>query len=151
MVAAVAVISFLMPKTYEATAVVLPEEKESMSGGELKAAFLEQFGLSGLGEGAATPAEVFEAILKSKELSIDWNQHSWIVFIFIHLLILSPLDQYSGINTLSRQKVNRKYRKNAKKIFSAKNSHRLYEGKYNIIDWFTDEYNGDKKIKRLLI
>ena len=68
-VAAIGVISVLMPKTYEATAVVLPEEKESMAGGELKAAFLEQFGLVGLGEGAATPAEVFEAILKSKELA----------------------------------------------------------------------------------
>jgi uncharacterized protein involved in exopolysaccharide biosynthesis len=69
-VVAVGVLSVLSPKTYEATAVVLPEEKENAGGaGELKAAFLEQFGLAGLGEATATPAEVFEAILKSRELA----------------------------------------------------------------------------------
>ena len=68
-VVAVAVISFTMSKTYEATGVILPEPKETGVGGELKAAFLEQFGVAGITSSAATPAEVFEAILKSQELA----------------------------------------------------------------------------------
>jgi uncharacterized protein involved in exopolysaccharide biosynthesis len=68
-VVAVAVISFTMSKTYEATGVILPEAKETGVGEELKAAFLEQFGVAGITSSAATPAEVFEAILKSQELA----------------------------------------------------------------------------------
>jgi hypothetical protein len=43
-VIAVAAITVIMPKTYEATGVILPETKETGVGEELKAAFLEQFG-----------------------------------------------------------------------------------------------------------
>ena len=68
-VIAVAAISFTMPKTYEATGVILPEPKETGVGEELKAAFLEQFGVAGIMSSAGTPAEVFEAILKSQELA----------------------------------------------------------------------------------
>jgi len=58
-VVAVGIISVLVPKTYEATAVVLPEEKENVgTAGELKAAFLEQFGLAGLGDANAREASV---------------------------------------------------------------------------------------------
>ena len=62
-------ITYVMPKTYEATAVILPEAKETNMGKELKAAFLEQFGIAGIMSSAGTPAEVFEAMLKSRELA----------------------------------------------------------------------------------
>ena len=68
-VAAVAFISIKMEKTYQATAVILPEAKETGGAGELKAAFLEQFGVAGLGGSAGTSAEMFEAVLNSKELA----------------------------------------------------------------------------------
>ncbi len=68
-VAIVAITTLRSPKIYEATAVVLPEGKGGGGGSELKAAFLEQFGIAGLGGGSATPSEVFESVLKSKELA----------------------------------------------------------------------------------
>ncbi|MEJ2725653.1 MAG: Wzz/FepE/Etk N-terminal domain-containing protein [Deltaproteobacteria bacterium] len=68
-VLAVAAISLTMSKTYEATGVILPEPKEAGAGEEVKAAFLQQFGVAGIMSSAATPAEVFEAILKSRELA----------------------------------------------------------------------------------
>ncbi len=68
-VATVGVVTLRMPKIYEATAVILPEAKESGSGSELKAAFLQQFGISGLGGSTATPSAVFESVLKSRELA----------------------------------------------------------------------------------
>lgn len=65
-----AVITIIMPKTYEATAVILPEVKES-GGSELKAALLQQFGgLAGLvGGGAPTSTASIKSILTSKELA----------------------------------------------------------------------------------
>ena len=57
--------ALITPKIYNVTAVILPETKQS-SGGELKAAFLQQFGMSGFGESSSTPAATFESILKSK-------------------------------------------------------------------------------------
>ena len=68
-VIAVAAITFTMPRTYEAIGVILPETKETGVGEELKAAFLEQFGVAGIMSSTGTPAEVFEAILKSQELA----------------------------------------------------------------------------------
>jgi len=61
--------TFRMPKVYEAKGVILPETKQAGPSEQLKAAFLEQFGMAGLVGGAGTPAETFEAVLKSKELT----------------------------------------------------------------------------------
>ncbi|MBF0225773.1 MAG: hypothetical protein HQK76_09990 [Desulfobacterales bacterium] len=55
-------------KIYRATSVLLPEIKENAGGGELKAAFLTQFGFAGLG-GEGTSSAVYESILKSRELA----------------------------------------------------------------------------------
>ncbi|MBW2037389.1 MAG: hypothetical protein JRI41_07920 [Deltaproteobacteria bacterium] len=90
-VAAVGIISIAMPKTYEATAVILPEAKQG-TGSELKAAFLEQFGISGLGATTATPAEVFESVLKSRELARGVLSR----YNYFHIM---------GIDNKSRQKV----------------------------------------------
>ena len=64
----VLLVTYKSKKIYEATVVILPESKESDGGvgGELKAAFLSQFGIAGIGVSQATPSEVFEAVLKSK-------------------------------------------------------------------------------------
>ncbi|MFC1580383.1 GumC family protein [Thermodesulfobacteriota bacterium] len=58
-----------MAKVYQAKAVILPEAKESASGGELKAAFLQQFGIAGVGGSSASPTANFGAVLKSAELA----------------------------------------------------------------------------------
>jgi len=63
------IITLKMSKTYQATTVILPETTEGAGAGELKAAFLEQFGVAGLSGGSTAPSEVFEAVLKSKELA----------------------------------------------------------------------------------
>ncbi len=68
-VGAVGILSITVPKTYEATAIILPEAKGGSGSIEMKAAFLEQFGISGLGGTTATPAEVFESVLKSQDLA----------------------------------------------------------------------------------
>ncbi|RJR40120.1 MAG: hypothetical protein C4576_20240 [Desulfobacteraceae bacterium] len=68
-VIAVGLYTVKLPKVYEATAVTLPEVKQSDTGSELKAAFLEKFGVAGLGISNETPSEVFEAVLKSEELT----------------------------------------------------------------------------------
>jgi len=60
----VGIVTNNMPKTYEATTFILPESKESRTG-VVKAVFLQQFGLSGLGGTAASP---MAALLESKEL-----------------------------------------------------------------------------------
>jgi len=58
------------PKTYEAKAMIMPESPEDASAsGELKAAFMEQFGIAGLGGSTPTPSLMFEAILNSKDLA----------------------------------------------------------------------------------
>ena len=66
-----AIYTFRTPKTYEATAVILPEPKPTDGGigVELKAAFLEQFGVSGIGNASSTPSEVFEAVIRSEYLA----------------------------------------------------------------------------------
>ncbi|RPI77888.1 MAG: hypothetical protein EHM45_07510 [Desulfobacteraceae bacterium] len=61
--------SYFMPSIYSATAILLLENKGDGPSGELKAAFLSQFGVAGLEEVDAGKSEVFLAILKSKELS----------------------------------------------------------------------------------
>jgi tyrosine-protein kinase Etk/Wzc len=66
------IISFFSEKVYEAKTVILPEaEDKGGTGFELKAAFLEQFGVSGLGGSSATSSAVFEAVLKSNELAME--------------------------------------------------------------------------------
>ncbi len=66
------IISFFSEKVYEAKTVILPEAQEGGGSGiELKAAFLEQFGVSGLGGSSGTPSAVFEAVLKSNELAME--------------------------------------------------------------------------------
>jgi tyrosine-protein kinase Etk/Wzc len=64
----VGVISVFSQKTYEATAVILPEASEGGDTG-VRAAFLEQFGVAGIGGSQSTPAALFEAVLKSNDLS----------------------------------------------------------------------------------
>jgi uncharacterized protein involved in exopolysaccharide biosynthesis len=66
------IISFFSEKVYEAKTVILPEAEDGQgSGFGVEAAFLEQFGVSGLGGSGATPSDVFEAVLKSNELAMD--------------------------------------------------------------------------------
>ena len=66
------ILSFFSEKVYEANTVILPEAEDGGGSGiELKAAFLEQFGVSGLGGSRSTPSAVFEAVLKSNELAMD--------------------------------------------------------------------------------
>ena len=70
-VIATGIITSRTPKTYEATAVILPETKAGSSSTERRAAFLTRFGISGIGSATGAPSEVFEAILKSSELARD--------------------------------------------------------------------------------
>lgn len=66
----VTIITILTPKIYEAKAVILPESKESSStGSELKAAFLSQFGIAGIGGSSASTSDKFESVLKSQYLA----------------------------------------------------------------------------------
>jgi uncharacterized protein involved in exopolysaccharide biosynthesis len=67
----VGVISVFSEKIYEAKAVILPEASDSGNDIGVKAAFLEQFGIAGLGGSQSTPSAVFEAVLKSADLSLD--------------------------------------------------------------------------------
>lgn len=64
----VAIVTFNMPKTYEASITFLPEESDSGVGSELKAAYLQQFGISGLGGGGAVYISI-PALVQSKELN----------------------------------------------------------------------------------
>jgi uncharacterized protein involved in exopolysaccharide biosynthesis len=69
---AIGVWSFFLPRIYKATAVILPQTKESTSLSQnLASTYLEQFGMSGLLSSASTPSAVFQAILKSNELAQD--------------------------------------------------------------------------------
>jgi len=70
-VVAVAIITRQVPKIYEATAVIFPETKSGGSESALKAAFLGQFGIAGVGISSETPSEMFNAVLKSNELAQD--------------------------------------------------------------------------------
>src|SRR4030043_40886 len=64
--------SFFLPRTYQATAVIFPQTKESASLRQsLASTYLEQFGMSGLLSSASTPSAVFQAVLKSNELALD--------------------------------------------------------------------------------
>jgi tyrosine-protein kinase Etk/Wzc len=72
----VGIVSFLSPKTYEATAVILPTSQDSsgtsLSG--LASSLLGQSGLGGLislGGSSSTSSDVFEAVLKSSDLTAD--------------------------------------------------------------------------------
>ena len=70
---AIGIISLLLPNTYQATAVILPQTSER-SGSltqSLTSTFLEQFGMSGLVSSPSTPSAVFQAVLKSNELALD--------------------------------------------------------------------------------
>jgi tyrosine-protein kinase Etk/Wzc len=71
---AVGVISFLLPKTYEATAVILPVSDQNNSNltSGLASSVLGQIGLSGLsgfGLSGSTTSKNFKAALKSNELA----------------------------------------------------------------------------------
>jgi uncharacterized protein involved in exopolysaccharide biosynthesis len=68
-VLATAALTWRSPKVYEARAVILPETSAISSGSELKAVFMEQFGIAGIGDSTGTPSEIFEAIIKSSELA----------------------------------------------------------------------------------
>ncbi len=69
---AVGIISFFSPKTYKATAVILPISNQDTSLTKaLTSTFLEQFGISGLASSASNPSVVFEAVLKSNELAAN--------------------------------------------------------------------------------
>jgi tyrosine-protein kinase Etk/Wzc len=69
---AIGILSIFLPKTYKATAVILPITNQDTSLTKaLTSTFLEQFGVSGLGSTASTPSVVFEAVLKSNELALD--------------------------------------------------------------------------------
>ncbi|MBN1183791.1 MAG: hypothetical protein JXB49_15975 [Bacteroidales bacterium] len=66
----VGIISVFSEKIYEAKAVILPQTSEGGgSGMELQAAFLEQFGVAGLGGSSGAASEIFGAVLKSTELA----------------------------------------------------------------------------------
>jgi tyrosine-protein kinase Etk/Wzc len=74
--AAAGIWSFLMPKTYEATAVILPisEDNNSSSLSGLASSLLGQSALGGLvnlGGASSTSSDTFEAILNSNELAAD--------------------------------------------------------------------------------
>ena len=63
------VISVFSEKLYNAKAVILPEVGDTNNDTGVKAAFLEQFGIAGLGGAQTTSSAVFGAVLKSKELA----------------------------------------------------------------------------------
>lgn len=65
----VGVITFFLPKSYESTAVILPESMENDAGSGVRTAFLEQFGIAGIGGSRSTPSGMFEALLNSSELA----------------------------------------------------------------------------------
>ena len=67
----VGIISVFSEKIYEAKAVILPEASDSGSDVGVKAAFLEQFGIAGIGGSQSTPSAIFEAVLKSNELAAE--------------------------------------------------------------------------------
>jgi len=58
-----------LPKTYEATAVILPVSDQKSSTLTSLSSTLEMFGLSGVGSSTSTSTKSFEAVLKSKELA----------------------------------------------------------------------------------
>jgi tyrosine-protein kinase Etk/Wzc len=72
---AVGAISFFLPKTYEATAIILPVSEQNSSNitGGLASSIMGQLGLSGLSglgiSGSSTTAKNFKAALKSNELA----------------------------------------------------------------------------------
>jgi len=70
---AIGIWSFFLPKTYQATAVILPQtsERSASLSQSLTSTFLEQFGVSGLVSSGSTPSAVFQAVLKSNELAMD--------------------------------------------------------------------------------
>jgi uncharacterized protein involved in exopolysaccharide biosynthesis len=70
---AIGIISLFLPKTYKATAVILPQTSQRSSNltQSLTSTFLEQFGVSGLLSSESTPSAVFQAVLKSNELALD--------------------------------------------------------------------------------
>jgi uncharacterized protein involved in exopolysaccharide biosynthesis len=69
---AIGILSFFLPKTYNATAVILPiSNQDSSLTKALTSTFLEQFGISGLSSSASNPSVVFEAVLKSNELAAN--------------------------------------------------------------------------------
>lgn len=66
--------SFFLPKTYSATAVILPANDKSGTSitQGLASTFLEQFGMSNLiGGSSSTQSQTFGAVLESKELTAD--------------------------------------------------------------------------------
>ena len=67
----VGVISVFSEKIYETKVVLLPEAGDDSGDIGIKAAFLEQFGVAGLGGSNSTPSAIFGAVLKSKELAWD--------------------------------------------------------------------------------
>lgn len=65
-------ITFTSEKTFEASATIMPESKETGSAGsELKAAFLSQFGIAGIGDSSSASSVIFEAVLKSRKLALE--------------------------------------------------------------------------------
>jgi len=65
------IISYFSTRIYEATAIILPVTDDSGSSitKGLASTFLEEFGISGLGSSSTSSAEVYQAFLKSTELT----------------------------------------------------------------------------------
>jgi tyrosine-protein kinase Etk/Wzc len=87
---AVGTASFLLPKTYEATAVILPtsQDNSSTSLSGLASSLLGQSGLGGLislGGSSSTSSDVFEAVLKSSELTADvLNRYDYFIMMGVN-------------------------------------------------------------------
>ncbi|MBN1626837.1 MAG: hypothetical protein JW944_09960 [Deltaproteobacteria bacterium] len=93
--------SFFLPKTYEATAVILPVSEQSGSSitQGLASTFLQQFGMSGLMSGStSTPSSaLYMAVLKSNELAAE------------------VLDRYDYFHMMG---IDKSYEKNSSKAFA---------------------------------
>jgi uncharacterized protein involved in exopolysaccharide biosynthesis len=71
-VVAVLIVSLLLKKTYEANAVLLLEVQQGSPASDLKAVFMEQFGITGLGGiTGGSPSDAFLPVLKSKQVGME--------------------------------------------------------------------------------
>ena len=98
----VGILSFFSEKIYEAKAVILPETGDESGDIGVKAAFLEQFGVAGLGGVNSTPSAVFGAVLKSNELA--WNVLKR--YDYYYMMGISSYDQKNNLVKAFAQKVN---------------------------------------------
>ncbi len=98
----VGIISVFSEKIYEARAVILPETSDEGGDIGVKAAFLEQFGVAGLGGSNSTPSAVFGAVLKSNELAWDvLNRYD-----YYNIMGVSNYNQKNNMAKAFAEKVN---------------------------------------------